>query len=752
MMTMNAIKKEMLIAGNFNRQSFDLIPAKQSFSKEENDAQKAFFKPLTDKVLDLYPNIEFDYSRFPSIVLSNAGKTLAVLTHTDINQRTEHLKSFGCTAALFTDAFSNFKTLNMVKEILPVFGANFSDMNVREDLGDSQKMCVEALTALKKGTGDFVHCANLTHTFLTPAVLADNYMKVNNLDAGWLSGERDRNISQEFKDLMASNPAVFRFSNIEEEKLSKSLDDIFSEENKKLIKNVVPMNPDEVSQKTKIADAVQKANGRSKAELEWLDKLEKKMAELDLHFNLRKEVSYKDLPLPFVHDMSIRNKYNRELITWRTGGGGINIHDSAIHDDNAGKLAAFVAYEKFGGGEVSFNISRSAKKRMSEEELGMLCEKKMNQLIEAGFEPEQIVLPSDWQYLVDRKITEMKNNLTLDQATPEQVAESKQVMDDLKKKDVPESAAKATTENVEIADSQSVKQHVKATQNAPVVPPVLNKPVGVPAASKPVQKVPMVATAPMHQAQPEKKKLVVNGCYLVENKEKDSWLLYGVNGSVKASNTETMKKIIEKLVEHEGIDIKKVKGCWFTPENQPLYTLAEIKKHEAGVLEGLDKTEQIEALKKMKKKFSFKLAYDAVQEIKADKLKDVDEPTEPIAKKKTESRFENVDLDNVYKIGIADEVPIRKITDVEREQAQALGIDLDSSEAYKELQKAREGSGDATTKDLENKKEADAIDNTQALDILQRMLDKNKAAKEEAAKNAAAPDTKATNRTKYKIN
>lgn len=750
---MNAIKKEMLIAGNFNRQSFDLIPAKQSFSKEENEAHKAFFKPLTDKVLDLYPNIEFDYSRFPSIVLSNAGKTLAVLTHTDINQKTEHLKSFGCTAALFTDAFSNFKTLNMVKEILPVFGANFSDMNVREDLGDSQKLCSDALKALKNNSGDFVHCANITHTYLTPGVLADNYMKVNGLEAGWINGERDRNLSQEYKDLMATNPAAFRFSNVEDEKLRKEIDKAYAEQKNNIINSVVPSTPEEVSPKTKIADGINKAmqqqNDQSLIEIEWL---EKRMTELDLHFNLRKDRTYKDLPLPFVHDMTIHNKYNRELISWRTGSGGVSINDSAIHDDNAGKLAADIAYKKFGDSHVHFNIGRSAKKRYSEEELGMICEKKMNQLIEAGFEPEQIILPKEWQYLVDLKIQEMKSVLTLDQATPEQVAESKQVMDDLKKKDVSESAPKATTESVEIPDSQSVQPPVKAAQKAPMVPPVVNKPVGVPTASKPAQKAPMVATAPVHQAQTEKKKLVVNGCYLVENKEKDSWLLYGVNGSVKASNTETMKKIIEKLVEHEGIDIKKVKGCWFTPENQPLYTLAEIKKHEASVLEGLDKTEQIEALKKMKEKFSFKLAYDAVQEIKADKLKDVDEPTEPVAKKKTESRFENVDLDNVYKIGIADEVPIRKITDVEREQAQALGIDLDSSEAYQELQKAREGSGDATTKDLENKKEADSITYTQALDIIQGMLDKNNAAKEEAEKNAAAPDAKATNRTKYKLN
>lgn len=750
---MNAIKKEMLIAGNFNRQSFDLIPAKQSFTKEENEAHKAFFKPLTDKVLDLYPNIEFDYSRFPSIVLSNAGKTLAVLTHTDINQKTEHLKSFGCTAALFTDAFSNFKTLNMVKEILPVFGANFSDMNVREDLGDSQKLCAEALTALKNNTGDFVHCANITHTFLTPGALADNYIKVNGLEPGWIDGERDRNFSQEYKDLMATNPAAFRFSNVQDEALSKEIDAAYKATKNNLNNGVVPLTPEEVSPKTKLADGIHKSlqqqNDKSLIEMEWL---EKRMTELDLHFNLRKDRTYKDLPLPFVHDMTIHNKYNRELISWRTGSGNVSINDSAIHDDNAGKLAADIAYKKFGDSHVHFNIGRSAKKRYSEEELGMICEKKMNQLIEAGFEPEQIVLPKEWQYLVNLKINEMKSVVTLDQATPEQVAESKQVMDGLKKKDVPESVTKATTENVEIADNQSVQQPVKAAQKPPVVPPVVNKPVGVPAASKPAQKVPMVATAPVHQAQPEKKKLVVNGCYLVENKEKDSWLLYGVNGSVKASNTETMKKIIEKLVEHEGIDIKKVKGCWFTPENQPLYTLAEIKKFEASILEGLDKTEQNEALKKMKDKFSFKLAYDAVQEIKADKLKDVDAPSEPVAKKKPESRFENVDIDNVYKIGIADEVPIRKITDVEREQAEALGIDLDNSEAYKELQKARESSGDASTKDLENKKEADAIDNTQALDILQGMLDKNEAAKNEAAKNAAEPASKSTNRTKYKPN
>lgn len=749
-MTMNAIKKEMLIAGNFNRQSFDLIPAKQSFSKEENDAHKAFFKPLTDKVLDLYPNIEFDYSRFPSIVLSNAGKTLAVLTHTDINQKTEHLKSFGCTAALFTDAFSNFKTLNMVKEILPVFGANFSDMNIREDLGDNQKVCLEALTALKRGTGDFVHCANLTHTYLTPGVLADNYMKVNGLEPGWINGERDRNFSQEYKDLMATNPAAFRFSNVQDEALSKEIDAAYKAAKNNLINGVVPLTPEEVSPKTKLADGIHKSlkqqNDQSLIEMEWL---EKRMTELDLHFNLRKDRTYKDLPLPFVHDMTIHNKYNRELISWRTGSGNVSINDSAIHDDNAGKLAADIAYKKFGHSHVHFNIGRSAKKRYSEEELGMICEKKMNQLIEAGFEPEQIILPKEWQYLVDLKINEMKNVVTLDQATPAQVAESKQVMDNLSKKDLPESTKKAATDSVEIPNSPTGQQSVKAAPMAPAMP----------AASVPGVKGSAVApVVPIDAAKAsavpvpfEKKRIVVNGCYLVENKEKDSWLLYGVNGSVKADNIETMKKIVNKLVEHEGIDIKKVKGCWFTPENEPLYTLAEIKKHEASVLTCLDKSEQAKALIDMKEKFSFKLAYDAVQEIKADKLDNIALPVEPAAKKEPESRFQNVDLSadepkpTVFKVRIDDELPIRKITDVEREQAEALGIDLDNSDAYKELQKAREGSGDASSKDLENSKEADGVDYSAALNMI-GSLEK----KAELSNNDDAAVQKAKTRNKIK--
>lgn len=767
------VRKEMLIAGNFTKQSFDLIPAKQKFKDDENLKHIEFFKPLTDKVSEKYPNIEFDYSRFPSLVLSDGGKTLAVLTHSDINQKKEHLKNFGCSAALFTDAFSNFKTLNMVKEILPIFGADFSDMNVREDLGKNQGICKEAIEALKNNSGDFVHCANLTHTFLTPLELAKNYMKVNNLDDGWISGDRDRVFSQEYQDLMKDNPSVFRFANKEHEDLGKKIESMFGQ-NADLVKNIVPMDADSVNQKTKLATDIEKTIKDQKTatdiEMEWL---EKRMSELDLHFNLRKKQAYKDPRIPFVHDMTIHNRYNRELLSWRTGSGGVNIHDSAIHDENAGKLAAEIAYKKFGAGQVHFNISKKAMKRYSEEEIGIICEKKMNDLIEAGFEPEQIVLPSDWQYLVNMKIQEMKNSLSFEQATPEQVAESEKVMDGLKNKDVPEGQKQAHTEQVELPEAMTKQPSEVASAASKVASQAIPAPTQAGSSIVDQNEPAEAHNGVPNTEQAEKKKLVVNGCYLVENKDKNTWLLYGVNGSVKASTPETMKKIINKLAEHEGIEVSAIKGCWLTPEDKPLYTLAEIKKYEASITDGLNKTEQREALKEMRDKFSFKLAYDSIQEIKEDLAR------ESLSKvqNQEQSKFETIDLDEpqssqvqglegfeddsfesaiddllnelesdpkdetqVYRVGFDDELPIRDIADVEREQAEALGIDLDSSDAYKELQAAREGSDDATSKDLDKSKDLDAIDNSSAIDAINNAF-KQKA----AASNISTGNTQKNN-------
>lgn len=378
-----------------------------------------------------------------------------------------------------------------------------------------------------------------------------------------------------------------------------------------LLDDFDPQNPDDVSKKTKLHTDIKQAlidqNGRAADEDDWL---ERRMKELDLYFNHHKTPAYKNLPLPFVHDVTIHDKHNRELLSWRTGGGSIKIHEAGIFNEAAGTLAAEAAYKKFGHGKVHFNVSNSAKERYKDS-MGQICEQKLNQLVAAGFEPEQIVFPKEWQYLVTMKAAEMKNLAEFSEATPEQVAV-------------------AALAEKEFNAKHEVNQDVEGAKEAPAKPatPMADAVPAKPAAAdqSPVneQTIPDVPTSsvaadkgvPAAQEAPVvKKKLVMNKCTLVKTKShadpsKEKYNLIGQKGMVESMSGPTLTKVAQGLVDDAGITIGQVVGCW--KSDVPVFTYAEFKKNEGARLDGLSDEQK----KESQEECTFKAAYDVITGMK----------------------------------------------------------------------------------------------------------------------------------------
>jgi hypothetical protein len=376
-----------------------------------------------------------------------------------------------------------------------------------------------------------------------------------------------------------------------------------NDERIQLLDDFDPQNPDDVSKKTKLHTDIKQAlvdqNGRAAEEDEWL---ERRMKELDLHFNLVKTPAYKSLPLPFIHDVTIHDKHNRELLSWRTGGGNIKIHEAGIFNEAAGQLAAEVAYKKFGHGKVHFNVSKSAKERYKDN-MGQICEQKLNQLIKAGFEPEQIVFPKEWQYLVTMKATEMKNLAEFSQATPEQIAEADKAEKELKAKN----------------------QDVEGVKDSPATPVAEGGPakaapvVSEPASGQAIPNVPPAAdgSANAVPASPEAKKTIkiIDHCTLIktsrnDDPSKEKYNLIGQKGMVESMTGSALMKVAQAFCDDKGIDIAQIAGCW--KSDVPVHSYKEFTTLQSERHKGLS----VEETKASKDEYSFQAAYDVITDMK----------------------------------------------------------------------------------------------------------------------------------------
>lgn len=563
-----------VIASSYSAVDNKFVGDKVNLDVETLAKYKKEYAKFTKQILKDNPDLSFDYSHYPSLTISHNYSAVAVITPNLTAEGRDFTSSYG---ALLTDAFRHKDTLEALKNVFPSFGIDFEKMRVREDLGEKQDLVNASFNAIQFGSDDFSHYTNVRQgmkplAVKVAAVVEDDFSFTN------------PDLMKNQNDLKESNEA------------RKNLNEDFN-----------PNNVEDVSKKTKLHDGIKQAlhdqNGRAADEDDWL---ERRMKELDLHFNHNKTPAYKNLPLPFIHDVTIHDKYNRELLSWRTGGGSIKLHEAGIFNEAAGQLAAEAAYKKFGHDKVCFNVSASARERYKDN-LGMIYEQKLNQLIKAGFEPEQIVFHKDWQYMVNDKIKEMKNLAEFDQATPEQVAE----------------AAKATQ------DYNAKNQDVEGVKDAPDAPatPAAD---GVPVKAAPVDPSPVneqtIPDVPVSADVPEKAPVAApvkqfrNKCCLVktgsgkdgENADpsKDKYNLIGQKGMVESMPPAVLKVVIKVLAGLEGIDVKQIAGTWLSDEQ--VLTYGDFKKAETARHASMTE----EQIKESKEEYSFPAAYEVLKEMK----------------------------------------------------------------------------------------------------------------------------------------
>lgn len=565
-----------VIASSYSAVDNKFVGDKVSLDVETLAKYKKEYAKFTKQILKDNPDLSFDYSHYPSLTISHNYSAVAVITPNPTLEGRDFTNSYG---ALLTDAFRHKDTLEALKNVFPSFGIDFDKMRVREDLGEKQELVNKSFEAIQDGSDDFSHYTNVRQGMKPP------------------------------KKVVESAPVeedMFSFSNPDLQNKLENFNEA-NEARKNLNDNFDPNNVEDVHKKSKLHDGIKQAlhdqNGRAADEENWL---ERRMKELDLYFNHHKTPAYKNLPLPFIHDVTIHDKHNRELLSWRTGGGSIKIHEAGIFHEAAGKLAAEAAYKKFGHGKVHFNVSNSAKERYKDN-MGQICEQKLNQLVAAGFEPEQIVFPKEWQYLVTMKANEMKNLAEFSQATPEQIAEAAKAEQDYKAKNQEVEGVKDSPEKPATPVADGVPTKAAPVDSSPVSEQTIPD---VPTAGVVPEKAPVVP--------PTKK--ILNKCCLIktgsgktgenEDPSKDKYNLIGQKGLVESMTPATLAKLVQQLVDHEGIDIKQVAGCW--KSDGVVTTYSDFKKEMTERHNGMSD----EQIKESKEDYNFQAAYDVVKEMK----------------------------------------------------------------------------------------------------------------------------------------
>ncbi|PKA71350.1 hypothetical protein ATI02_4328 [Pseudomonas baetica] len=759
------IKKEMLVAGNFQTQSFDLVPAKLA-TPEQIAISERFFKELTDKVKAIDPSLVINYDRFPALTVMKGGETIAVLAHSAPSQRHEYLKSFGCTAALYSGAFLNANTFKQTKQILEIFNVNMNQMKVREDLGNKYELANQCLNNLKNQEFDYVNLANLRDMYVAHTTLANNYLKMRGADKGIFDGDKVHRLSEEHAMLMQDDPTFFKFTSLNDEKLNANLNTLMDSYNeRKPATN--PDDPAQVSQLNKIAAGIHKelSEQDKKAEIE-NERLEQYMRELGFMYNQRKKSVYKKYAN--INQVSICNRYNREMLNFKTGGSDVNINKAAIHDDNALILGVKIAADK-GFMPLVIRVSNSAVKLNGEDSCALFVEKTINHALESGkYNIDEIIVPEAWQYMIDMKKEELLNNASLGQAN-EQDIQAHQSRQEAKASNPTADVASPAVDvsggsvDVELNDEPGsssptpVTSHPDAAATTSAVPspepvPVTGGSTATPAANQPSAPV-AAQSAPSIPKRP-----IVMGCYLVASGE--HFLLYGVKDNMKVNDDKTMKRVINKLCDLEGITVDKVHGCWYTAVPRPLLTLAEIKKLEAEMTIGMDDAQEKQFMKDMKRTHSFKLAHDSLKDLKAIALEaavvvpkpspflevSMDEPntvTPPVAGPVPTTGPVEAETRTPVNVVVEGGFDAFDLPTTEKFMNDLLGLNMIDSPMYKALQEAR-ATGKVErdepvneVKDVGKKLVDDGIDYTSALKDVEK-VDKDKQETVAVLKNAMA--------------
>lgn len=573
-------KKEMLIAGSFYTQAFDLTPAKLA-TQSQQEASKTFFKELTEKVSQINPDFTFDYSRHPALTVLKNGETIAVLSHPDPAQRKQYLVNYCCAAALYNNAFNDKETLEDTKKVLELFRVDFKDMRVRDEVIENRQIYTDSLTNLRNGKNDYVNYANLRDLHIDNQKLVENFIKVNGYEKRFLDGDKVNNLSEQHDELLRVDPSYFSIESIDFDKINQEFEDM--KEEYKLAKaesdNAVPSSVSRLNAITqKMRDYLREMNDRAKEEKDFIDV---KLEELDFMYKKNDSRLFKNYP--YIAEYKICNKYNTELVRYKAGFDKVNVNSRAALDDKAIHLAIAIAIKK-DFKPITFKIHQGMKElyKDDKETLAKVAHKVFDQIIaqKPDIDLDTIIFPKEYDYLIkDRK--KLMEGLSITSGNKEEIAEHNKKLEEER---VAEIDAEIESEKAVVAEAPTEISPVEQTTESVVEESVAVAPTEKPAESTVAEPViakdekaveapviapaAAVAVATVAESVPvevvEKPKIqVINKHMLVKSATKDTYTLINLDRESTYTKDE-VKKIVGALCSKIEIEPALITSAWYS--------------------------------------------------------------------------------------------------------------------------------------------------------------------------------------------
>ncbi|WP_207929607.1 hypothetical protein, partial [Pseudomonas aeruginosa] len=582
------------------------------------------YKKLVEKTLELDPSLKFDYSKAPHLIILKDNAPLVAVVAPSLALKTrEH---YNCMGALFNSAFENKESYELSRKIGLIY-----DLNVHSCVAGRYVDDLALKTELSK---------SFTAVGKHNSVQSDfDFLR----SGGTLQKENLKSESVYYHSPEA----------LLEQDISSARSNLAE-----AIKNTNNPSENMLNEYTELSrnhfNQLKRANDNSSLygiSLEWL---EQQLSDRDLRVKEAKNVTKL---LPSLNDIVISDKYNKELMKFKTGGSSVSMNKSVFNNDQAIEFAAEVAFKN-----KIHPVVISIKNVKNESERGMIVEKSIEALSKF-YDLNSIVVPSEFQHLLDsRKANE------LGVASFEQKGE--------------EQEAKAEMKSDSVIEEQNIPEATPSVEKAPNA--------AQPEAESSVKEAP--------------KKIVVNGCFLVPSKN-EGFLMYGFADKINTLDKEMIEKVLTTLCEKENVKIEQVRGCFGVqrPEvfnSSFLNSLAEIKKTNNG------------------EDLNFKKAYEVLCEMKGAAL---EAPKVKAESDVYETDISGFDTDNfIEEPGFVSAEETRAITEEpesieETENYYMDLLDIPSNEEFEEMREAREQGPDLFAEENKEESEYAGLDMSAAL-------------------------------------
>lgn len=576
------------------------------------------YKKLVEKTLELDHSLKFDYSKAPHLIILKDNAPLMSVVAPDLAFKTrEH---YNCMGALFNSAFENKETFELSRKIGLIYDLN-------------------------------------THSCIAGRYVDDLALKQELSKSFRAVGKHD-SVQSDF-DFLRSGGTIPKEQNANDSVYFHSKEALLEQDiaNQKTalaeaIKSTANPTESLLNQHTEISkshfNSLKRANDNSSLygiSVEWL---EQQLIDRDLRV---KEALNPSKLLPNLNNIVIADKYNKELMKFKTGGSSIAMNKSVFNNEQAIDFAAELAFKN-----KIHPVVISLKNIKNETERGMIVEKSIESL-SMFYDLNSIIVPKEFQHLLDaRKANE------LGVASFEQANEQPELKEEAK------------------ADTAVEEQNIPE-----VAPAVSNAAESVPAKSE--------VEASVKEAP---KKIVVNGCFLVPSKN-EGFLMYGFADKIHSLDKPMIEKIITALCEKENVKLEQVRGCFGVQRPEVfnsafLSSLSEIKKANNG------------------EDINFKIAYEVLSGMKEQALENSNQ-VEQKANDVLETDISGFDNDNfIDEPGFVSAEETKAITEepstIEETEDYYMDLfDIPSNEEFEDMREAREN-GPELVEEPENTKES----------------------------------------------